>query len=75
MIKLNFIFICYLCKIYFKGFFNNVICDEEGKDKFIGYDEIVFDGNVFDQFDGTEILRWNGFISGWEFYNQSDGIE
>lgn len=75
MIKLNFISICYLCKIYLKGFLNNVICDEEGKDKFTGHDEIVLDGNVSDQLDGTEIPRWNGSTSGWELHNQPDGTE
>lgn len=61
--------------IYLKGFLNNVICNEEGKDKFTGHDEIVLDGNISDQFDGTEIPRRNGSTSGWELHNQPDGTE
>ena len=44
-----------LDKTNLKGFFHNVVGNEENKDEFTGHDEVVFDGNISNQFDSSEV--------------------
>ena len=64
-----------LDKTNLKGFFHNVIGNEENKDEFTGHDEVVFDGNISNQFDGSEVPWRNCSPCGWEFNNQTNSAK
>lgn len=57
--------ITHLVLLDLKDFFDGVVDDEDDKETFTSHDEMVHSSDVTDQFQGTEVERWDTSSCWW----------